>query len=86
MSLSLGSLRKYIPSLKKHEDSDDAPVETHIVNADPSDTDKEKKGDSDLDSDTASQEITTKADPDLNPGSLSFEECAYMRIYERVSE
>ncbi|KAI0687550.1 high affinity methionine permease [Earliella scabrosa] len=71
MSVSLGSLRKYLPSLRKREESDDVVVETIT---EPVDAKKEKSTDDASDDDAASKELTTKADPELNPGTLSFEE------------
>ena len=69
MSASVASLRKLIPSLRKREPSEDVPVET--VGEDV----KREKSASDSE-DEASKEVTTAVDPDLNPGTLSFEEGA----------
>ena len=73
MSNTLGSLRKYLPTLKNREGSttssptSDVPVEENL-------DEKTGKLDSDSDVDVASKEVTTAVDPDLNPGGLSFEE------------
>ena len=73
MSNTLGSLRKYLPTLKNREGSTtssptpDVPVEENL-------DEKSGKLDSDSDVDVASKEVATAVDPDLNPGGLSFEE------------
>ncbi|KAI0685067.1 amino acid transporter [Cerioporus squamosus] len=75
MSSTLGSIRKYLPTLRKREGSTasspttDVPVEENL-------DEKRGKLDGDSDVDVASKEITTAVDPDLNPGGLSFEEDA----------
>ncbi|KAI0760733.1 amino acid transporter [Fomes fomentarius] len=79
MSASLGSLRKYLPSLKKaqrHGSEDDhVPVQTETVNADgKKDADKVNEKAVDSDSDAASKEIATQADADLSPGGLTLGE------------
>ncbi|KAI0754054.1 high affinity methionine permease [Daedaleopsis nitida] len=63
MSAALGSLRKYVSTLRK---SDEVSTENVYVNGEKSV----------VDDDDASKELTTKADPELNPGGLSFEEDA----------
>lgn len=92
MSASLGSLRKYLPSLKRGQrggsEEDHVPVQTETVHADgKKEKDKEKeKAVDDSDSDAASKEIATQADPDLSPGGLTLEEGACMRpFYVRAS-
>ncbi len=73
MSNTLGSIRKYLPTLRKREGSvassptTDAPVEENL-------DEKRGKLDGDSDVDVASKEVTTAVDPDLNPGELTFEE------------
>ncbi|RDX42915.1 amino acid transporter [Lentinus brumalis] len=75
MSNTLGSIRKYLPTLRKREGSvsssptTDAPVEENL-------DEKRGKLDGDSDVDVASKEVTTAVDPDLNPGELTFEEDA----------
>ncbi len=73
MSSTLGSIRKYLPTLRKREGSvassptTDVPVEENL-------DEKRGKLDGDSDVDVASKEVTTAVDPDLNPGELTFEE------------
>ena len=84
LQLNMAStLSKFIPSLRRHHGPAADATESPSVE-DPVDA-KNEKGDVDVDSDTASKEVTTAADPELNPGGLTFEEGAQMRFFSFVS-
>ncbi|RPD60337.1 hypothetical protein L227DRAFT_99105 [Lentinus tigrinus ALCF2SS1-6] len=73
MSNTMGSLRNYLPPVKKGE----RPTPSSPTTADEL-VEEETRGklNSDSDVDVASKEVITSSDPDLNPGGLSFEEDA----------
>ena len=73
-------LSKFVPqSLRRLQGArgDNAVVEEQPVDV----KDEKLAGDSDEGSDAASKELATAADPELNPGGLTFEEGVYANIF-----